>query len=429
MVVIIDPQNAGISGNMLAGAFVDLGVNPEEMKEFMEFVANDFGGVNVHINKIVKSGIQATYLEVELKSKDNINNHSISYKNLLKIIDNVEKNILDTKFNSNKLNSFIHINLDKEEINEIFNISKNVFERIANAESKVHGKSLDEIHFHEVGAADAVADIFGSVYGYFKLNFNKEHVVGLPIALGGGTTDTFHGRIPIPAPATVAILNNSGANCFGGPVNQELATPTGVALYLELCDEFSDFLSILKTTKVAYGAGKKNLDFPNVLRIITGEENVKSQAIDVIETNIDHLSGEMIGYLFEKLIGVGASDVAIIPIIMKKNRPGQILKVISRKDKTEKLLSTIFKETGTLGIRVSENTHRGVANREFVSLDVDVNGKTEKITFKLGFIGNELISSRPEYEDLKRIAIERDMPLNEVMEIANFEIKKRFSPI
>lgn len=445
MVVIIDPQNSGIAGNMLAGAFVDLGVNPNEMKEFMEFVANDFGGVKVHINKTNKSGIQATYLEVELKnesnannhdsnvdshdsnansSENNVNNHSISYNELIEIIDKIENTLLD-----NKSNSFLFIDLANKEINEIFNISRNVFSRIANGESKVHGKSLDKIHFHEVGAADAVADVFGSVYGYCKLNFNKanEKVIGLPIALGGGTSNTTHGRIPIPAPATVTILNNSGANCFGGPVNIELATPTGVALYLELCDEFKDFQPIMKPTGVGHGAGKKDLDFPNVLRIVTGEYRVKSQAIDVIETNIDHLSGEMIGYLFEKLINEGASDVAIIPIIMKKNRSGQILKVISRKDKTEKLLSIIFKETGTLGIRVSENIHRGVANREFISLDVDIAGKKEKITFKVGSIGNEIISSRGEYEDLKRIANKRSIPLNEIMEIANFEIKRYLS--
>ena len=406
MVLIIDPQNAGIAGNMVAGAFIDLGVDPNKMKEVMETVANDFGGVKVHINKINKSGIEATYLEVELDEKDN---QTISYKDLLLRIDKIEKNELE---HDRKLIS-----------KEVFNISKKVFERIAISEAKIHGKPLKKVHFHEVGAADAVADVFGSIYGYCSLNFNnpKEKVIGLPMALGGGTTNSSHGRISIPAPAVVEMLK--GINCFGGPIATELATPTGVAIYLEICDEFKEFQPMIKPMNTGYGAGKKDLKFPNVLRIIQGENLVKAQTIEVLETNIDHLSGETLAYLFEKLMSEGARDVAIVPIIMKKNRPGHLLKVISKKEDTDNLISAIFRETGTLGIRVSQHTHRGVANRKIISLDVDIKGKSEKIRFKIGYINNEIISSRGEYEDIRRIAIERDIPLNKVEEIANSEIK------
>lgn len=421
MVLIIDPQNAGIAGNMIVGAFVDLGCNPDEIKELMETVASDFGGVNVNVRNVNKSGIESTYLEVETLDKENHNNdnnHSISYKDLLTKIDEIKRIVSENK------EDLFSQNL----IDDVFNISKRVFERIAKGEAKVHGKSLDEVHFHEVGAADAVADVFGSVFAYCKMGFNnmEENVIGLPIALGGGTTETSHGKIPLPAPAVVEMLaaEEKDVFSFGGPVNSEIATPTGVAIYLELCDEFKDFQPMLKSDGVGYGAGKKDFDFPNVLRLIKGKSQVKYQTIDVIETNIDHLSGETIGYLFEKLMKEGARDVAIVPIIMKKNRPGQLLKVISKKDTTEKLLDIIFKETGTLGIRISKQTHRGIASRKMISLNIDVHGEKEEVMFKIGFIGDEIISSRPEYEDIKKIAFKRDIPLNEVHEIANFEIKK-----
>ena len=435
MVLIIDPQNAGIAGNMIVGAFIDLGLDFNEVKEVMETVASDFGGVKVSAEKVNKSGIEATFLEVETLDKKNKNNHSISYEDLLAKIDEIEKQELE------KENTIFSDDI----IDDVFEISKRVFKRIAKAEANVHGRKVKKVSFHEVGAADAVADVFGSVFAYCKMGFNnpEERVVGLTIGLGGGTVETSHGVIPIPSPAVVEMLiaADEGPYAMGNDVlDCELATPTGVAIYLELCNEFTNFIPMLKMDSVAYGAGSKNYYFPNVLRLIKGkfqiesqlgsqlesqvESQVESQTIDVIETNIDHLSGETIGYLFEKLMELGARDVAIIPIIMKKNRPGQLLKVISKKDTTENLVDVIFKETGTLGIRISQDTHRGVASRKIISIDTDIYGKKEKIRFKIGFIGDEIISSRPEYEDIKKIASKCNIPLNEVSDIANFEIKK-----
>lgn len=416
MVLIIDPQNAGISGNMMVGAFVDLGCDLNRIKQVMETVTIEFGGVKVDIRKINKRGIDSTFLDVKTIDINNHNNHSISYHDFIYKINSIHK------VESQKKDSLFDFKI----VDDVFNISRNVFEKIATCEAKIHGKSLEEIHFHEVGAADAVADVFGTVFAFCKLGFHKkeERVIGLPIALGGGTIDSRHGRIPIPAPVTIEMLSDENISSFGGPVNTEIATPTGVALYTELCNEFSDFQPMVKIEKVGYGAGNKDFDFPNVLRLIQAESGIKSQIIDVIETNVDHLSGEAIGYLFEKIMAEGARDIAVIPVIMKKNRPGHILKVISKKENTEKLISIIFKETGTLGIRVSQNSHRSAASRKFISLEIDINGKKEKITFKIGIIGNEIISSRPEYEDIKKIAIKRDISLNEVSEIANFKIKE-----
>jgi len=303
------------------------------------------------------------------------------------------------------------LDLDKK----VIDTSVKIFERIAEAESKVHGKSLEEVHFHEVGASDAVADVIGSVYAYYSLGYDSQKIIGLPIAVGGGRVKTAHGIIPVPAPAVVEILKD--ANMIGGPVDSELATPTGSAIYMELCDEIRDFIPQVKAQKVGYGAGRKDFDHPNVVRIIEASDIGQSDEIDVIETNLDHLTGEEIGYLFDVLLEAGASDVSITPIIMKKNRQGSLLKVISRRDNREVIIDTIFNETGSLGIRIAPNMHRGTAKREFETKSFNINGKDYDVTFKIGYVNGKIISKRPEFEDLKKIAKDTGLALRQVKEL------------
>lgn len=387
MTIIIDPQSSGIAGNMLIGAFVDLGADACELKKIMETSANEFGKVNVKFNKVSKHGIESTFCHVEMLERK----HSINFKEFISKIEELE---LDENIKATSIN---------------------IFRRIAEAEAQVHGKNLEEVHFHEVGASDAVADVIGSVYAYYSLGYNDQKIIGLPIAVGGGRVKTAHGTIPVPVPATVEILKD--AFMVGGPVDSELATPTGSAIYMELCDEIREFIPLIKAEKIGYGAGKKDFDHPNVLRIIETSEISESDKIDVIETNIDHLTGEEIGYLFDVLLDAGASDVSITPIIMKKNRQGSLLKVISRKNKREIILDTIFKETGSLGIRIAPQLHRGIAKREFEHKTFNVNGKDYEVTFKIGYVNGEIISRRPEYEDLKRIAQDSGLSLKEVKEL------------
>lgn len=387
MTIIIDPQSSGIAGNMLIGAFADLGVDKDKLKEIMETSAREFGKVKVSFSEVLKRGIKSTFCHVEmLERKDSVN-----YPEFISKIENlnIDRNVRDT--------------------------SINIFKRIAEAESRVHGKSLDEIHFHEVGASDAVADVIGSVYAYYALGFDREKIIGLPIAVGGGRAETAHGTIPVPAPAVVEILRD--ANMIGGPVNSELATPTGCAIYMELCDEICEFIPLITAKNTGYGAGRKDFNHPNVLRIIESSDIAESDEVDVIETNIDHLTGEEIGYLFDVLLDAGASDVSVTPIIMKKNRQGSLLKVISKKEKREDILNVIFKETGSLGIRIAPHIHRGITKREFVKKSVNINGKDFEVTFKVAYINDEIISKRPEYEDLKRIAKDTGLSLRDVREM------------
>lgn len=387
MTIIIDPQSSGIAGNMIIGALVDLGANKDELKEIMEKSAEPFGKVKVSFNKISKHGIDSTFCYVEMIEHQ----PPVNYPEFIEKIESLD---IDEKVKETSIN---------------------VFERIAKAESKVHGKTLQTVHFHEVGASDAVADVIGSIYAYYSLNLNQQKIIGLPIAVGGGRVKTAHGTIPVPAPAVLEILKD--ANIVGGPVDSELATPTGSAIYAEICDEISEFIPQVKPKKIAYGAGKKDFDHPNILRIIETSDISEKDTIDVIETNLDHLTGEEIGYLFDKLLDNGASDVSITPIIMKKNRQGSLLKVISKRKNRNQLVNVIFKETGSLGIRIAPNLHRGIAKREFVKKEFEINGETFEVTFKNGYINGEIISSRAEYEDLKKIAQKTGLPLIKVKEM------------
>lgn len=384
MTIIIDPQSAGISGNMIIGALIDLGANENKVKEIMEKTANKFGEIKVSFEKINKHGIASTYCNVEIIDKGEIMNFNefISKINSLDIEDKIKEK------------------------------SINIFKRIAMSEAKIHGSTLEKVHFHEVGQSDAVGDVIGAVYAYYLLGLDKEKIIGLPIAIGGGVVKTAHGILPVPAPAVLEILKN--ANCVGGPIDSELATPTGCAIYMEFVNELKEFTGTISPKKIGYGAGTKDFNFPNVLRIIKSEKCLYDE-INVIETNIDHLTGEELGYLFNLLLSQGASDVSLIPIIMKKNRPGHILKVISKPELTEILVDIIFKEVGTLGIRISQNQHRGLAKREFVKTNVDINNEVFDVTYKLGYVNGKLISNRIEFEDAKEIALKTGIPLKDII--------------
>lgn len=387
MTIIIDPQGSGIAGNMLIAAFVDLGADENELKEIMEKSAEPFGKVEVTFTKISKHGISSTFCHVEMLE----HKHSINYPEFISKIEDLDlsENVKET--------------------------SINVFRRIAEAEAKVHGKTLQSVHFHEVGASDAVADVIGSTYAYYSLGFNEEKIIGLPIAVGGGRVKTTHGIIPVPAPAVVEILKDTPI--IGGPVDSELATPTGSAIYMELCDEFKEFIPLVKPDAIGYGAGRKDFDHPNVLRIMKSKNLMKSDEIDVIETNIDHLTGEEIGYLFDVLLDAGARDMSVTPTIMKKNRQGSLLKIISKKENRDNIVNVLFKETGSLGIRIAPNIHRGISKREFETKTYEINGKKYDVTFKIGYVNGEIISNRPEYEDLKYIAKDSGLTLRQIKEL------------
>jgi pyridinium-3,5-bisthiocarboxylic acid mononucleotide nickel chelatase len=335
MTVIIDPQNSGISGNMVIGALVDQVADTENVIEIMEFYASHFGEVKVNIKKVKKTGISATFVDVE--SHDNA---SIKYTKLIELLEPIKHPSVSEK---------------------IINFSKNVFKTLAEAEAIVHGTTINEVHFHEVGAADAVADIIGATYLFHKLGMDNKTVYGMPVALGGGRINSMHGILSVPAPATLEILKNIPT--FGGPVNHELTTPTGAALLVNMVDKFTNYYPFLTEKKIGYGAGKMELTHPNVLRITDGKTSVESDHVSILETNLDNVTGELMGHIFNVLMKFGARDVSIIPTITKKNRPGHLLRVISRPIDCDRLSEAIIRETGTLGVRVIPYVHRNITSR------------------------------------------------------------------
>ncbi|MGZ7095729.1 MAG: nickel pincer cofactor biosynthesis protein LarC [Methanobacterium sp.] len=396
MAVILDPQNSGISGNMVVGSFVDIGADKSDVIDVMEHYGSFFGDIKVKIDKVKKSGISASYVQVH-----SIDEGNIKFKELLQKLDNIKHK----KVNDN-----------------ILKFTKSVFRTLAEAEAKIHGTSLGNVHFHEVGTADAVADIIGSAYCFYDLGFNREKIYGMPVALGGGRIKSKHGNLSVPAPATLEILKN--VPVFGGPEEYELTTPTGAALYVNMVDETCNFYPLISSKKIGYGAGKLNLKYPNVLRVIWGHLETPTDNVSILETNIDNITAEVIGHTFHKLQDAGALDVTVIPLIMKKNRPGHLLRVITKPENCDNVAEAIIRETGTLGVRILPYVHRNIVNREIKPIKININKADYKINIKIGKIGEDIINYSPEYEDAKRIAEETGIPLKDVMKRANETFKE-----
>ena len=295
---------------------------------------------------------------------------------------------------------------------------------------KQYGKSIEELHFHEVGCADAVADIIGASYAYHLLKFDEEKIISLPVATGNGSINTQHGILPVPAPAVISILKD--VPTVGGKENTELATPTGCAILVNIVDEFKKaypdkiIFPISAIKIIGYGAGKKDLNVLNALRVIYAENSTHENTITILETNIDTLSGEILGNIYDKLLDAGARDVSITPTFMKKNRPGHIVKVIAKNEDAEKLVRMLMEETGTLGVRMLPYIHRGVAIRENVVHKVEINGEFEEVRFKIGEIDNKIIKCSAEYDDLKKLSVKTGIPVKDLKEYVELDYKRKF---
>jgi uncharacterized protein (TIGR00299 family) protein len=243
----------------------------------------------------------------------------------------------------------------------------------------------------------------------------------MPVALGGGRKESSHGSMSIPAPATLEILKN--VPVFGGPVENELTTPTGAAILISMVDEFYDFYPIIINKKIGYGAGKLELPFPNTLRILIGESPTDKDKVSILETNLDNVTGEVLGHSFDRLLAAGALDVTIIPTITKKNRPGHLLRVITKPEDSGIVSEAIIRETGTLGVRMLNYVHRNIAERKIIPIKLYINGINFEMRIKIGIFGEEIINIAPEYEDAKEIAEKTGIPIKNVMKLANEEFR------
>lgn len=369
---------SGISGDMIIGALIGLGLDIKFLeKELKKIKLDDY---RIESKKTIKNGISATKFDV------------IAGKNLHK-----EKNLAE-------INKIIgNSELEKEIKNKI----KGIFMKIAAAESKIHNKPIAKIHFHEIGAIDTIIDAAGAVIGFKKLGIEKIYCSKLNV--GSGFAEFSHGKWPVPAPAAAEILK--GVPIYHDNANAELVTPTGAAIITALCSNFGE-MPLIKVDKIGYGAGAKDLERPNVLRVFLGEIDAQENGIiNVIEANIDNMNPEIYPYVIERLMENGALDAYLTNIIMKKGRPAIKLTVLAKINDTEKLCKTIFGETTTIGVRIHK-AEKKMLDREIRT----INTRHGNVRVKISKLNNETKNIMPEYEDCAKIAKDKKIPLKEVYE-------------
>ncbi|USZ72620.1 nickel pincer cofactor biosynthesis protein LarC [Natronosalvus halobius] len=291
-----------------------------------------------------------------------------------------------------------------------------IFERLGEAEAAVHGTDIESIHFHEVGADDAIADVVGTVLLIHDLEVDR--VVTTPISAGGGTVSMSHGEYPIPAPAVLDIVKRADWELSGGPVEAELLTPTGAAILAHVAEGI-ETLPTMNVENAGYGAGGYDLDpHPNVLRALVGTTRgtLQREDIAVLETNLDDATPEVLGGLQETLSDAGARDVSIGPVTMKKSRPGHLVKVICRPADRERVARRLAEETGTLGIRDAGVTHRWIARRGFETVSLEVGGDAYEVTVKVASDeAGDVYDASAEYDDAAAVAAETGEPIQSVV--------------
>jgi uncharacterized protein (TIGR00299 family) protein len=381
--LFIDAQNAGISGDMIIAALIDLGATVDKIDETLSPISEVIGKFEIETKKTKRGLFEATYYRFHFQDR------VISYIEARKAI---KKSGLSEKA-------------------KVFALS--CFETLAIAESRVHGVTKKKLHLHDV--PDTISDFTVAAALLDELGFLDTRVVSSPVNTGKGFF-TFHNqRSTLPAPATAEILKEKP---IFGDVDYELTTPTGASILVNLADEFVNGFPPMKIEKIGYGAGYKDLDFPNVLKLYWGLEvdtGLLLGRVVLLETNLDTATGETLGYLFEKLFEGGALDVAIVPCVMKKNRPGHIIKVLCRAEDSESLTRSIMLETGSLGVRVMPDVHRIVLMREVTKRKVKIGGEKFEVRFKVASDAKGVIfSERPEFEDVKKIARKTGLSMREV---------------
>ena len=380
---------SGISGDMTLAALLDL--NPENFDYLISRLETlGLEGWEIQKSRRVKNGIEANYIKVKL-SRDRPGSGVHAHRHLADIERMIEG--ADIPESAKEL-------------------SKNIFGRIANAEAKIHGVKPEEVHFHEVGAADSIIDITGAAVLVDMLcaQYKIEKICCSVIGDGHGFASCGHGKIPVPVPATVEILKDAGLKTRQLDVAHELATPTGAAIIAQIAQDCG-LMPEMKIEKTAYGAGTKDLEIPNVLRVVLGDsENGGKETITVIETNIDDCSPEILAYTMERLFSQGASDVFFTPVYMKKNRPAVKLTVLAKSEAVKKLAGVIFSETTAIGLRMREEKRiclsRGAAFVQTAYGELQVK--------KIEFEGEE--KSVPEYEHAKKLAEKAGVPLYKIYE-------------
>ena len=404
MVIVIDPQIAGISGDMLLSSLIDLGADKNEIiegiKKSEKFLSNS-NIKKIDFKKIQKHGIESTELILEI-------NEDVSKRKGIEI----KKAILDSV---NELNLSIKAKT----------FAESCINSLISSESKIHGINEDSVHFHEASSIDTLIDIVGVTIACENLKLFEEKIVCLPISVGGGTVSFSHGTMSNPASAVLQIFKNSNLKIQGNNTKEELTTPTGACILVNLTNNAMEYYPSMNITSIGYGAGKKKIDtFSNVLKIIQGNENnSKKDLVKILETNIDDVSGEILGHLIEKIMEQGAKDVSIYPGITKKGRPTNLVCVICDESVVDTIIDTLVLETGTLGIRISDS-NRIIVPRTNHSFSLTFDGKSFEVNYKKSSYKGKT-HFKIEFDDLKNISNSLDKSIIDVEAFLRREIEKR----
>ena len=372
---------SGISGDMCLGALVDVGVPLEAIREALGTLP--LHGYALSAREVRRCGMRATQVKVELE-----HSHHHPHRGLGDVLAVIEGGALPDRVVAD---------------------SSAVFRALAQAEALVHGTHPDKVHFHEVGAVDAICDIVGTAVGLHELGLDA--LTFSTVSLGGGTVKAAHGVLPVPAPATAELLK--GLPAKGGPVDFELATPTGAAILKALAQPSPRWPSMC-IERIGLGAGGRDPEeMPNVLRLAVGhapaEGGTEADCLWVLEANLDDMTGEEVGRCTELLLDAGALDVFTVPVQMKKNRPGVLLSVLCAPERLRETEDLLLRHTSTLGVR--RCLHQRTKLRRESRVVATAWGE---VRVKVAFLGDEQVRSEPEYEDCRRIAEEHDIPLRDV---------------
>ena len=403
MVIVIDPQIAGISGDMLLCSLVDLGADKNKIidgiKKSEKFLPNST--INkIDFEKIQKHGVQALHLVLEI-DEDVHERKGSEIKNA--IINAVKEIQL-----SEKASSF----------------AKSCIDSLISSESKIHGIPPESVHFHEASSIDTLIDIIGITIALDSLRLFDEKIVCLPVAVGGGSVTFSHGTMSNPASAILEIFKNSRLIIKGNDANEELTTPTGACILVNLAHESVKYYPSMQVESIGYGAGQKDFEtFSNVLKIIRGSENgFNTDSVKILETNVDDVSGEILGNLIEKIMAKGARDVSIYHGITKKGRPTNLVSVICTDENLDEIVDTLVLETGTLGIRISDS-NRFTVPRSNHNVSLTLSGQSFEVNYKKSTFKGKT-DFKIEFDDLKKISNAVDKSIKETESFLRKEIEK-----
>jgi uncharacterized protein (TIGR00299 family) protein len=420
---------SGISGDMFIGALLDLGVDAHQFEHELEKLS--LSGYHLHIARREKSGISGIKFDVHLADHHehehaHAHGHHHHHEHHEEGHGHSHSHEHEHEHHHDENRTFAEIKrvVSQSALSDwVKKKSIAVFQRIADAEGKIHGKPPEQVHFHEVGAVDSIVDVVGACIALEMLG--KPRVLAAPVVEGVGWIDCAHGRFPIPAPATLAILGARGAAITQCDEPHELVTPTGAALLAELAESFGPMQGLV-AEKIGFGLGTRdNKTRPNVLRAVLGTESKaqnsvskvqldwETDTIAVLETNLDDISAEILGNFVEKALAAGALDVFHTPIQMKKNRPGVLLTVLCGEAEADKFSEMILRETSAFGVR-RHSAERRKLRREFVTVKTPFG----EVTVKLGKLDGKVVQAAPEYESCRKVAEQGGVPLKQVYEAA-----------